>query len=105
MEIAETLQLAGALYMLLVAGAACLNLHRLVLAYPGRALYASVRLALIAVTAGRVRLTPLARQTRQRQRRRINEARQSLGETGQRVRGLLSRGHDDEPPTRDTGWQ
>jgi hypothetical protein len=86
--------LAG--YLLLLAAAALLGAHRTLFSYPAQAIYATVRLAVLAFTFGRVRMTPLARATRRRSGHRMRRVRFALSEVRDRRRA------DPEAPR--AGW-
>lgn len=76
----EALRLLAAAYLLVLAVAAALGLHRSLLFYPLHATYATARIGLLILTLGRVRLTPLARGVRRRQARRFRSLRAMAAE-------------------------
>jgi hypothetical protein len=76
----ETLKLAAAAYLLALAALACFGLHRGLLAYPAEVAYAVLRLFVLALTLGHVRLTPLAKRKYRSQRRRLRHLGERLGQ-------------------------
>ena len=90
--VTDTLTLAAAGYLLIVAAAAALGVHQRLLAYPGRALYATVRVIVTALTFGRVRIAPLARGAKRRNARRLRDLRWETRERLDRARGRERRG-------------
>lgn len=76
----DSLRLATALYLLLLALAACLDLHGFLLGYPFRIIYSGVRLVVGTVTLGRVNLVPMGRRVQRRSVRRMRDWRYELQE-------------------------
>ena len=96
----ETLRLLLAGYLIALAFAACLGVHQPLLTYPGRALYAAVRVLIGAVTLGRVQITPLARRARRGHARRLRNLRFTLGEMREDTLAKLGR----EQETTSGSW-
>lgn len=67
-------------YLIVLAIAAAIGIHRALLAYPVKVTYAAARLAVYALSFGHVQLAPLARRTRRRQARRIRNLRFTISE-------------------------
>jgi len=104
----EALRVLVAGYLLVLVGAALLGFHRALLTYPFQSAYATVRLFLLTVTLGRVKLVKNARKSRRRQARRLRDLRYNISEWresrsssspdegAQRVRGEWMAGDEDD---------
>jgi hypothetical protein len=82
----ETLRLVLAGYLVAVALAATVNLHRGLIAYPWRVLYSLTRVVLGTISFGRIELVPLARQARRSQSRRLRGIRFAFEEIREATR-------------------
>lgn len=73
-------RLGLACYALLLAVAAIVGLHRSLLAYPARISYSLLRLVVMLLSGGQVRLVPLGRRIKRRSLRRIRNLRSMIDE-------------------------
>lgn len=97
----HALRLVAAGYLLVLAGTALAGVHRTVVTYPFHAGYSALRLIVMTLTAGRVRLEKDVRRARIRNERRVRDLRGGLSDWRERraEERALARGENPYPTT------
>ena len=96
-----SLRLVLACYFLVLAVAALFGLHRVLMAYPFHATYAAVRILLLGLTFGRVRLAKDVRARQRREARRVRAIKTTIADW--RERRTIAKGELDI--TKTSEWQ